>query len=283
MVKILRVFPRKTVATPDDELVRLGEPDILDLMSDEYDEVHISVTFTYDKRRAEYLAKQWEMSGRPVKVGGPAYDDRMGDFTPGLYIRKGYTFTSRGCPNNCWFCSVAKCAHGVIRELPITDGWNILDDNVLATSPEHFRAVIEMLKRQDHPPVFTGGIEAKILKPWQAALMREAKTKRLYCAYDTPDDYEPLVKAGKIFRNEGFTRSSQTLRCYCLIGYKGDTFDKAERRLTDTLRAGFIPYAMLYRDKDGKVDPEWRRFQREWCRPIIVAKKANEIWKEGKR
>lgn len=55
---------------------------------------------------------------------------------------------------------------------------------------------------------------------------------------------------------------------------------KAERRLTDTLRAGFIPYAMLYRDKDGKVDPEWRRFQREWCRPIIVAKKANEIWKE---
>ena len=118
-VRILRVFPRKTVATPDDELVRLGEPDILDLMSDEYDEVHISVTFTYDKRRAEYLAKQWEMSGRPVKVGGPAYDDRMGDFTPGLYIRKGYTFTSRGCPNNCWFCSVAKCAHGVIRELPI--------------------------------------------------------------------------------------------------------------------------------------------------------------------
>ena len=47
-----------------------------------------------------------------------------------------------------------------------------------------------------------------------------------------------------------------------------------------TIKAGFMPYAMLYRDKNGNVDEEWRKFQREWCRPMIVATKVKEIWKE---
>lgn len=63
----------------------------------ECDEVHISVAFTYDIPKAEYLAKLWSHLGAPVKVGGPAYGQRDGDFTPGLYLKKGYTITSRGC------------------------------------------------------------------------------------------------------------------------------------------------------------------------------------------
>ena len=76
---------------------------------------------------------------------------------PGLYLKHGYTITSRGCHNNCWFCSVPK-REGALRELPINDGWNILDDNLLACSENHIRAVFEMLKRQKHKPEFTGGI-----------------------------------------------------------------------------------------------------------------------------
>ena len=112
--------------------------------------------------------------------------------------------------------------------------------------------------------------------------MKEASTKRLYCAYDTPDDYEPLLQAGRIFQEAGFTKASHALCCYVLVGYRGDTFEKAEKRLVDTVKAGFMPYAMLYKDKNGTVDEEWRKFQREWCRPIIVATKVKEIWKEEK-
>lgn len=273
-MKILRVFPRKTKATPDDDLVFINTPPPLILP--EADEIHVSVTFTWDIPRAEELVHQWEAVGVPVKVGGPAYGDRMGDFVAGRYLKHGYTFTSRGCPNHCWFCSVAKAANGTIRELPIQDGWNIMDDNVLATSKEHFAKVIDMLKRQPEKPVWTGGIEAKILTPWHAKLMREAKTKRLYCAYDTPDDYEPLVEAGKIFREAGFTVSSHTLGCYCLIGYRGDTFEKAEKRLIQTIKAGFTPYAMLYRDQKGDIDVEWRKFQRTWLRPEIIYARIKE-------
>lgn len=147
--EILRVFPRKTKATPDDPMAVIGAPTRAILNAGGFDEVHISVTFTYDIPKAEMLAKKWEKAGVPVIVGGPAFGDRMTpSFTPGLYVKKGYTFTSRGCPNHCWFCSVWKVANGRIIELPITDGWNILDDNILATSPEHFKAVIEMLKRE---------------------------------------------------------------------------------------------------------------------------------------
>lgn len=45
MKRIIRVFPRRTTATPDDELVRVQETPSL---FDEADEVHISVAFTWD-------------------------------------------------------------------------------------------------------------------------------------------------------------------------------------------------------------------------------------------
>ena len=277
MKRIARVFVTKTSMTPDDELAFIDCPPPL-LAMPEIDEAHISVTFTWDMQRAEQLAKQWEDVGVPVKIGGPAFNEKSGEFIPGLYVREGMTITSRGCPNNCWFCAVPKREKG-LRELTIPDGWNILDDNLLACSDEHVEEVFEMLGRQKHRAVFTGGLEAKILKPWHARRMREIKAQRMYFAYDTPDDYEPLVQAGKIMMEEGHRPESHTLGCYCLIGYKNDTFSKAEKRMTDAIKAGFMPYAMLYRDADGSMDKDWRRFQREWLRPELVGKKVKERWK----
>lgn len=76
------------------------------------------------------------------------------------------------------------------------------------------------------------------------------------------------------------TRTARKPHRCNLCGYDGDSFEDAEKRLAQTMRAGFVPYAMLFRGEDGKYDPEWRRFQREWCRPIITGKKFNEFWKE---
>lgn len=275
MKRIARVFPRRTRASPDDALAFFGDPPLLDMP--DIDEVHVSVAFTCDKPKAEDMAYQWDMVGVPVQVGGPAYDDPAGEFTPGMYLKRGYTITSRGCNNKCWFCMASK-REGPLRELDIQDGWDILDNNLLQCSERHIRAVFEMLKRQPHRPKFTGGLEAKKLRPWHCDLLREARAERMYFAYDTPDDYEPLIQAGRMLMDAGISPQSHVMACYNLIGYQGDTFDRAQKRLEQTIQAGFMPYAMLYRDSGGRVDSEWSRFQREWLRPAIVAKKFGEVW-----
>jgi hypothetical protein len=234
------------------------------------DEVHVSVAFTYDMQKAEQLAEKWSKTGLPVKLGGPAFTVPGADFVPGMYIRKGYVITSRGCPNRCYFCAVPKREGDALRELPITEGHNILDDNLLACSESHIRAVFDMLKTQPERPLITGGLEARLLKPWHVDLLRESKTQRFYCSYDMPGDYEPLVEAGKLLQAAGITRATRKPNCYVLIGYSGDTMENAEKRLRGAWAAGFVPFAMLYRDEQGAVQEEWRKFQRLWARPQII-------------
>ncbi len=110
-MRIARVFPRKTNATPDDSLVFFGGPP----PNIEVDEIHISATFTYDKEKVDILAESWSNIA-PVMIDGPAYDNPGSEFIPGKYIKKGYVITSRGCNNNCWFCSVPKCNTAACRK-----------------------------------------------------------------------------------------------------------------------------------------------------------------------
>jgi Histidine kinase-, DNA gyrase B-, and HSP90-like ATPase len=174
-VRLVRVFPRKTKATPDDALACFGPPDLLA----EADEVHVSVTFTYDKPAAECLAEQWRHVA-PVKIGGVAYGDRGEEFVPGRYIKPGYIFTSRGCPRRCWFCSVWK-RDPVPRLLPIVEGWNVLDDNLLACPREHVEAVFAMLRRQNRRVEFTGGLEALSLQDYQVDLLASLTPQYVFC------------------------------------------------------------------------------------------------------
>ena len=158
------MFPRRTKATPIDSLAYVGGPDLFA----EADEVYISVSFTWDLPEAERLEKEWRYVA-PVKIGGPATGQRGEDFTPGLFLKKGYLVTSRGCDNTCWFCSV-----------------------------------------------------------WR--------------------------REGKI----------------------------AELRLNETLQAGFLPMAMLYRDDSGFKDTAWGKFQTEWARPAIIYRKYKEVFSSEK-
>jgi hypothetical protein len=160
---------------------------------------------------------------------------------------------------------------GDVRELDITDGYNVLDDNLLACGDGHINGVFDMLAKQTiGQPEFTGGLEAALLKPWHVKRLRELKPKQLFFAYDTPDDKAPLYEAGKMLLNAGFTTASHALRAYVLIGYPKDTFEGAETRLLESIKAGFMPMAMLYRNEKGETEKRWRAFQREWARPAII-------------
>ncbi len=264
-LEVLRVFPRRTRATPDDANVVIGHgPGIFTPP----ERVEVSVTFSWDLPLAQRLAEEWSRVA-PTRIGGPATGMAGGNFDPGRYLKRGYVITSRGCPNRCWFCSVWRREGSTVRELPVRDGWNVLDDNLLACSDNHIRAVFAMLRRQKEPVEFTGGLEAARLQDWHVDLLAGLKPKQMFFAYDTPDDYEPLVLAGRKLLNV-FTMESHSLRAYVLIGYPKDTFDAAEKRLRECYAAGFLPMAMLWRDGNGETYCDWRRFQKSWARAASV-------------
>lgn len=262
---MIRVFPRRTNATPIDPDAYIGGPELFDHGRGQ--EAHISCTFTWDKPECERLAEEWEQAGYKPILGGPAYDDPGAEFVPGKYVKRGYVITSRGCNNKCWFCYTWK-REGGIRELTIKDGWNVLDSNLLQCSEAHVRKVFDMLRKQPEPIEFTGGLEAKLLTEWHITRLLSLQLKSMFFAYDTPDDYEPLANASRLLRRAGFTNAK--MRCYVLIGYPEDTFEQAEKRLMEVIHLDYMPMAMLYRDNTGGYDSEWRRFQRSWARPAIM-------------
>ena len=144
---IIRVFPTKTTYTPDDDFAFVGSPPMPEFIP-EHDEVHVSCTFTWDKDAAEELAYQWEgVTNKRVKLGGVAYQSPCEDFVPGMYVRKGVIFTSRGCNNNCPWCCVRQ-NEGKLRELPIHEGNIIQDNNFLQCSRQHKDKVFDMLRHQ---------------------------------------------------------------------------------------------------------------------------------------
>jgi hypothetical protein len=265
-LRIARVFPRRTRATPTDTLAFIGGPSP---HPPEVDEVHVSVTFRRDLAEAEKLVRGWSAIA-PTTIGGPATGMAGGEFTPGMYLREGYTITSRGCPNHCWYCDVWR-REGKVRELTIKPGWNVLDDNLLACSYGHIEKVFDMLADQPYRPEFTGGLEAARLTTWTARSLRELRPKQLFFAYDTPDDWEPLRHAVDLCWGSGFTVASHTIRCYVLCGWPKDTLDKAERRMHQVISLGVMPMAMAWRGADGKRDPSWRNFQHTWASPMMVA------------
>lgn len=268
----IRVFPRKTAATPTDDLAFWPGKRTTYIPPKDMP-VYVSCSFTWDKSKAERIADEWRAVGYlDVRIGGPAYGDAGGDFTPGMFLERGYVMTSRGCPNRCDFCFVPK-REGGIRELPITEGWDVLDSNLLACSDRHVEAVFAMLRTQNRCVRFSGGLEAARIDDRIICLLRSVKLPQskaaLFLAYDRAEQAKSVEHAISKLVAAGMKR--RQVECYVLMGRDGDTLEAAEGRCREVLAWGGLPFAMLYRDKEGKrPDLEWRRLQRKWCRPPSI-------------
>jgi len=276
MKRILRVFPKRTSYTPTDELAFDGPPP-LPCFIPEHDEVHISCTFTWDMDAAEDLAYQWEgATNKPVKLGGPAYHSPTEDFTPGLYVRKGIIFTSRGCNNHCPWCGVHDM-EGKLRELPITPGNIIQDNNFLQCSRAHKDKVFEMLRTQ-RGICFRGGLETDLIDDHFISNITSLRIAELWLACDTDAQLPRFEAACAKLKAAGFSRDK--IKCYSLIG---KDMEAEEQRNRAIYRAGAMPFSQLLRDfsrKKTEYSAGWKAFERQWQRPAATVAHMREVEKE---
>ncbi|MCM1365555.1 MAG: hypothetical protein NC122_10685 [Faecalibacterium sp.] len=270
MKKIIRVFPHRNSYTPDDDYAFIGMPP-LPIFIPEHDEIHVSCTFTWDKKLCEELAYQWEgQTNKPVKLGGVAYGSEVKGFEQGMYMKKNIIFTTRGCNNNCPWCCVPK-NEGKLVELPICQGNIIQDNNFLQASKHHKDTVFEMLKTQ-RGICFKGGLEPDLIDSHfceSLAALGTHKVKELWLACDTDARLPDFKKACEKLQKVGFNRNK--IHCY-VLSY-GKNRDKDEARAREVYEAGAMPFVQLYRDfSDTKTEysADWNKWARMWQRPAAT-------------
>lgn len=256
-MKLARIFPTKTNMTPVD---LHAYSDVPDLFTPQYDEAHISVTFTWDVKKAKELEHGWRNHAKVIKIGGVAIDGESDQpFQAGMYLREGVTITSRGCPMSCSFCLVRK---DLIEFDEFPAGNIVNDNNFLACSDRHKQLVYKMLRKQKGIE-FKGGIQASRVTAKVAEELRSLSIKTLWLACDTDASLKQLKTATKLLQKAGFKRDH--LHCYVLVG-------REEQRLKEVYDIGCLPFAQLYLpplDHKLEYSAEARRWQRLWCRPAL--------------
>lgn len=273
-MRIIRVFPRETSYTPNDDYCFFGYPPFLELIPP-HDEIHISCTFTWDKPLARELQFQWQMAtDKPVKLGGVAFKSPAEDFIQGLYIKKNIIFTTRGCNNHCPWCFVPGI-EGKLKRLPICEGNIIQDNNFLQANKDHKRKVYEMLRTQKNV-CFRGGLEPDLIDDDFVENIQQLRIKELWLACDTDARFDNFAKGMEKLVKAGFPRDK--IRCYAL-SYAKD-MDADEKRCIRIFKAGAMPFVQLYQDdsETKKTYPrEWNEFQRNWSRPAIIKARMKEL------
>jgi hypothetical protein len=265
---LLRIFPRQTHLTPKDDYAIIGLPGLF--RPPNVTEVNVSCAFSWDRKLAEDLAAAWGQYYPIVKLGGPAIAPPDEEFIPGRYIRRGVTFTSRGCQKQCPWCLVPK-TEGKLRLLEIKPGNIINDNNLLQCGHEHVGKVIEMLKKERFAARFAGGIDAELVDDWFAEALRGLRIDELYLAMDHPGAFRQVEQAAA--KLSFLKTKSRQLRAYVLIGYNHDTLEKAESRCWDLMKIGVTPFAQLYQPADTWVEysAAWKALSWRWMRPAVMA------------
>ncbi len=270
---IIRVFPRRTSFTPTDPYAFVGDPP---LWRPEADEVHVSVTFTWDVDEGYRLQRAWSKYYDKVLIGGPAIDKQhklWQEYVSGMYVKPGVTFTSRGCVRCCPWCLVPS-REGSLLTLPITPGWIIQDNNLLACPREHLLRVFAMCRAQNRQVSFSGGLDARLVDAWVADQLSKVPIKEVFLAADYDGALDPLCEAVKRLLFLGRHKT----RCYVMIGYNGETIEQATERLETVWSIGCMPFAQLYQPADRYINypPEWRRLARKWQRPAAMISSHKE-------
>ena len=226
---------------------------------------YVSVPFTWLLPEARCVAENYN---GPVYAGGPAVDlmpevmrdvavlDEPSPVPPLAMHNPLATFTTRGGPNRCPFCAVPKIEGDFVelQDWPVRP--IVCDNNILASSREHFDRVIDRLKGLPYVD-FNQGLDASLLTPHHARRLAELNGVKVRFAFDSLNDESVVADAIVLARKHGL----KDFGCYVLIGFH-DTPNDALYRLEKLREWGIRPNPMRYQplnalEKDCYVEEGW--------------------------
>lgn len=191
---------------------------------------YISVVFTWDLEKVKQ-----QLGWSKVVIGGPALKllpDYFKDYKD-IEVRQDIngmlqrynpnaTKTSTGCIRSCKFCAVPEIEGNLLEledwpDLPV-----ICDNNLLATSIEHFDRVINKLKSHNKVD-FNQGLDARLLTKYHAERISEIKglkKRGVRLALDNTNYSDTWSEALSNLRSAGVAKKK--ISSYALIGFDGD-------------------------------------------------------------
>ena len=198
---------------------------------------YMSIPFTWLLPKAQTIINQRELFVDRWFTGGPAVEldpdylvgATIGEPMAGVLQRVNpqATRTSLGCPKHCQFCAIGQRLIEPQRQelsdwpdLPI-----ICDNNLLATSCDHFRRVMERLRH--HNSCDIQGVDAAYVTPWHALWLARLRKPILRLAVDTDADMDVWGRAVECLLDHGVAKSH--IRTYVLCGWDGSPEDDWRR------------------------------------------------------
>lgn len=171
-------------------------------------------------------------------------DDKWKDFS--------FTFTSRGCPNNCAYCAVwriepkqwinprwADC-------IVVHKRYAMISDNNLSAQPmEHIHSVIDHLVDNNLRAVFDNGFDCKHVDDEFAQALSRVKYTRsgLRLAFDRIEEDGVFQQAVNRIKDAGAPKSA--IMAYILFNFKDKPKD-AYYRLSTCVNLGIRPYPQMF-------------------------------------
>ena len=186
-----------------------------------------------------------------------------------------YGFLTRGCPNNCVFCVVAKKEGICSRKVAdLSEFWNgqhkikLLDPNILACKDREIllKQLIKSKARVD----YTQGLDARFIDDDIAKMVCNTKIEMIHFAFDLMKNEERILKGLKIFAKY-CQKGEREKKVYVLTNYN-TTLKEDWYRVAKVKELGFTPYLMIYRKG---TEPKALTDLQRWCNNMALHRSVN--------
>lgn len=248
-------------------------------LKNHYDIIYVTSLFTY---QAHYVIESIryfknKFPNARVRAGGimatlmPEYIKEKTGIRPHIGLLRGaencppdysldprlpysLSFTTRGCPRNCFFCAVKKHEPKFIvkenwpQDIDVTKTKVIFWDNNWLASPNFEKDVKRLMKFRKAGVTdidFNQGLDCRLLNEDKVKLLSQIKIKPLRVAFDNCSEDGYIQEAIRLAQKHGF----KDIRVYVLYNCQddNDTPEYFYYRIDEINKLGALSYPMRFR------------------------------------